>query len=191
MPSTVTDHAPRLASVPRVRNLWVRLFDALVRRQLGKTMTPVGVIYARMPRLLLPQMLMVRLAQTGLSLDPTLVDLVQTRVSVGNGCTFCIDIHRADGLRKGHDARKLAAVGGVIDDTFTPGERAALAYADDVCRTGEPSDATFAAVRALFDERQIVEINWLCAFTTYLNRLARGLGIGSDGFCELRALKSG
>ncbi len=183
------DPMPRLAPVSHVRNLKVRLFAALFQRQLGKVMTPVWVIFARMPRLLVPHSLMARLAQAGLSLDPTLVDLVQIRVSQTSGCSFCTDLHCAIAQRSGRDAAKLAAIaepalGGGLSDA----ERAALAFADEMSMgSGVPTDATFAALRASFDERSIVELVWLCSFTIYLNRMTRALGIASDGFCQIGA----
>jgi AhpD family alkylhydroperoxidase len=182
------EHVLRLPPIDKVRNLRIRLFAALFRRELGKVMTPVWVIYARMPRLLWPQMLMVRLAQKGLSLEPTLVDLVQIRVSAANGCTFCTDLHRAVAQRSGRDARKLAALDeSILGGALSDAERIALTFADEIAGNGLPSDGTFAALRAAFSERAIVELVWLCSFTAYLNRMARALGIGSDGFCELRA----
>jgi alkylhydroperoxidase family enzyme len=51
--------------------------------------------------------------------------------------------------------------------------------------TGRVPDALFEALRAQLSEQKIVELTWLCAFTTYLNRLAVPLGVGSDGFCAL------
>jgi AhpD family alkylhydroperoxidase len=178
-------HAPRLAPVTRAPCLSIGLFAALVRRQLGKVMTPVWVIYARMPRLLWPQMLMVRLAQKGLSLDPTLVDLVQIRVSLANGCAFCTDLHRAVARRSGRDAAKLGALEEpALDGALTDRERIALTFADEITSSGVATDATFASLRSAFDERAIVELVWLCSFTAYLNRMARALGIASDRFCE-------
>jgi alkylhydroperoxidase family enzyme len=64
-------------------------------------------------------------------------------------------------------------------------ERAALRYVEEIARGGA-SDESFAALRACFSEREIVEITWLQAFTTYLIRMAQPLGIGSDGFCALQ-----
>jgi AhpD family alkylhydroperoxidase len=196
MPSTSTlalahsepEHALRLPPALKDTSLRVRLFAALFRRQLGKVMTPVWVIYARMPRLLWPQLLMLRLAQKGLSLDPTLVDLVQIRVSSANGCTFCTDLHRAVAERSGRDARKLAALDQpALSGALSDAERVALTFADEIAGSGLPSDGTFDALRATFSEQAIVELVWLCSFTAYLNRMARVLGIASDGFCELRA----
>jgi AhpD family alkylhydroperoxidase len=186
-PAPAPSHGPLLAPVRHVRSVAVRLFAALFRRQFGKTMTPIGVIYARMPRLLWPQVMMVRLAQGGLSLDPTLVDLVQIRVSLDKGCTFCTDLHRAAARRSGRAAAKLAAVDDpAASGALTAQERVALAFAGEVTRGGTPGAATFAAARSVFDEKQIVELVWLCAFTGYLAGMARALGIESDGFCDLR-----
>jgi alkylhydroperoxidase family enzyme len=47
------------------------------------------------------------------------------------------------------------------------------------------ADETFATLRRNLSEREIVELTFLVAFVTYLNRLAVPLGIGSDGFCAL------
>jgi AhpD family alkylhydroperoxidase len=192
MPSTtVTTLAPaaRLAPIDHVRSLKVRLFAALFRWQLGKVMTPVWVIFARMPRLIWPHTLMARLALAGLSLDPTLVDLVQIRISQTNGCTFCTDLHCAVAQRSGRDATKLAAVAQAeLGAGLSDRERAALAFADEMAvGSGVPTDATFAAVCATFDERAIVELVWLCSFTVYLNRMTKALGIESDGFCQIGA----
>jgi AhpD family alkylhydroperoxidase len=147
-------------------------------------MMAARVIYARMPRLLWPQLLMYRLAARRLSLPPLLVHQVQIRVSQQNGCSFCTDLHQAVALREGHErSRLLRSDGGLLESGPEPAEHAALRYVDEVCASGQPTDATFEALRARFDERQIVELTWLCAFTTYLNRLATPLGIESDGFC--------
>ena len=189
---------PRLAPIARPPGLMLRLFAAVFRRQMGKVMTVIGVIYARMPRLLFPQMLMVRLALKGLSLEPTLVDLVQLRVSIAHGCAFCTDLHRAAALRSGRNRDKLRAVdalgsvgaassvgspasAGVLD----PRELAALAMADAMARGAVPGDGIFEAARAELGERGVVELVWLCAFTGYLNAMARTLRIGSDDFCAL------
>ncbi len=177
---------PRLAPLRRIRGVLVRLMALGLRLKLGKVMTPLRVIYARMPALALPHLGLYRVAGAKLSLDPLLVHLVQVRVSMANGCSFCTDLHQAMAL---HDRRAQAVLDALFDARADAGldaaQRAALAYVDEICRTGRASDERFELLRACFDERQIVELTWLCAFTTYLNRLATPLGIGSDGFCTL------
>ncbi len=188
--STVSLEHPslRLAPIARRPSVLVWLMALGMRLYLGKVMTPLGVIYARMPRLAFPQLLMLRVAESGLHLPSLLVHLVQIRVSMHNDCTFCMDLHRAVALRARADRGKLgSAMEPQLSSCFSSAERAALQYVDEVARTGRSSDATFEALRVSWSEHDIVELTWLCAFTTYLNRLAVPLGIGSDGFCELHA----
>lgn len=54
---------------------------------------------------------------------------------------------------------------------FDAAERAALAYADEMVRAGTVSDATFAAVRAHFDERATVELTVLVGSYIMHNRV--------------------
>lgn len=174
--------APRLAPLDQAPSVATWLFMRLSRWLLGKVMMPARVIYTRMPRLLWPQMLMYRLAARGLSLPPLLVHRVQIRVSMRHGCAFCTDIHQAIALREGHDRARLDATG-AEPVALDPAEQAALAYVDELCAHTRASEATFAAARAHLGERQLVELTWLYAFTTYLNRLAAAFAIGSDDFC--------
>lgn len=176
--------APRLAPLDHAPSVGTWLFMRLSRWLLGKVMMPARVIYTRMPRLLFPQMLMYRLAARGLSLPPALVHRVQIRVSVQHGCAFCTDIHRAIALREGHAPERLDGPG-TAPPPLDAAEQAALAYVDELCTQMRASDATFEAARVHFSERQVVELTWLYAFTTYLNRLAGAFAIGSDDFCAI------
>jgi AhpD family alkylhydroperoxidase len=176
--------APRLAPIDRAPTLGVWLFSWFFRRLLGKVMMPARVIYTRMPRLLWPQLLLYRLAARGLSLPPLLVHRVMIRVSLRHGCAFCTDIHQAMAVREGYEARScVLPLEREGDLPLGSAERAALAYVDAMCAGGRVDDATFEGLRGHWNERQIVELTWLAAFTTYLNRMASALGIGSDDFC--------
>lgn len=175
----------RLAPLPHLRGLLVRLMAWAVRKQMGKVMTPITVIYTRWPRLLFRQMLMYGLVES-LRLDKELVALVQTRVSLTNGCTFCMDLHEAHAARRGQARDKFAALAdSESSPLFDARERVVLRYAHHVALDGRVPDELFEALRAQLTEQEVVELTWLCAFTTYLNRLAVPLGIGSDGFCAL------
>jgi len=113
-------------------------------------------------------------SQSGLS--QVLVDLVYLRVSQINNCAYCLDMHTRDLLKKGVKVEKLALVqawneaGGVFDAR----ERAALAWAESVtlvAQTGVP-DAAYAAARAVFDEREIVDLTIAIGLMNTYNRLA-------------------
>jgi len=183
-------HQLRLAPLKRLPTLLLRLMAWGFRKQLGKVMTPLTVIYARFPRMAFRQLLMLALVEK-LSLGKQLVALVQTRVSMSNGCTFCADLHEAFAARQSKQSMsklrgKFAALGAFeTSPLFDDRERAVLRYAHHVALDGRVPDDVFAALRAQLSEKEVVELTWLCAFTTYLNRLAVPLGIGSDGFCAL------
>jgi alkylhydroperoxidase family enzyme len=63
-------------------------------------------------------------------------------------------------------------------DSFDPGWAAALAFADEMTRTGGAvPDAVFAALSREFSTEQIVEITAVAALFNYFNRFANSLNI--------------
>lgn len=178
----------RLQPIDRPRGVLLRLFNWFMRMRFGKVMMPARVIYSRWPKLFWRQLPLYQLVQSGLSIDQDFRHLIEVQVSTFNRCTFCADLHRADATLMKVTQAKVAA----IDDyathgIFSPRERAALQYVTEITRDHHTSDQTFETLRSQFTETEIIEITWLQAFTTYLNRMAVPLGIGSDGFCEILA----
>lgn len=109
-------------------------------------------------------------------LSPVLVDLVYLRISQINNCAYCLDMHTRDLLNKGVKLEKLALVqawreaGHLFDDR----ERAALAWAESVtlvAQTGVP-DAAYEAARAVFNERELVDLTIAVGLMNTYNRLA-------------------
>ncbi|MCO4876576.1 carboxymuconolactone decarboxylase family protein [Paraburkholderia caribensis] len=109
-------------------------------------------------------------------LSPVLVDLVYLRVSQINNCAYCLDMHTRDLMKKGVEIEKLALVqawreGG---DLFDLRERAALAWAESVtlvAQTGVP-DAAYEVVRAVFNERELVDLTIAISLMNTYNRMA-------------------
>lgn len=110
------------------------------------------------------------------SLSPVLVDLVYLRISQINNCAYCLDMHTRDLLKKDVKIEKLALVqawreaGNVFDER----ERAALAWAESVtlvAQTGVP-DADYEAARAVFDERELVDLTIAIGLMNTYNRMA-------------------
>ena len=60
---------------------------------------------------------------------------------------------------------------------FAPGERAALAYADERVQRGQVSDQSFDALRAQFDEREIAELTVLIGSYIMHNRVFGALQV--------------
>ncbi|KVD74665.1 alkylhydroperoxidase [Burkholderia sp. ABCPW 14] len=110
------------------------------------------------------------------SLSPVLVELVYLRVSQINNCAYCLDMHTRDLLKKGVKFEKLALVQAWSEagNLFDARERAALAWAESVtcvARTGVP-DAAYDAVRAEFDERELVDLTIAISLMNTYNRMA-------------------
>ena len=113
-------------------------------------------------------------AQCGLPAE--LVELIYLRVSQINNCAYCLDMHTRDLIKKGVPIEKIALVqaweeGGSL---FTATERAALAWAETVTRVAETGipDSSYEAVRAEFDEKQLVDLTTAISLMNAYNRMA-------------------
>ncbi len=129
-----------------------------------------------------------KMMEHGFSLPKELRFLLHTHISEINQCHFCIDISRAFAASEaGSKAiEKLDKLSNFRDDpAFTPAERAALAYVEEVSQTKTVSDDTFDELRRHFSETEIAEIAMLTALENYYNLVNRPLGIESDGLCAV------
>ncbi len=109
-------------------------------------------------------------------LPATLVNLVYLRVSQINNCAYCLDMHTRDLLKAGVPTEKLALLqaweeGG---DLFDARERAALAWAETVTRVAETGvpEAAYEAARAVFGERELVDLTLAIGMMNTYNRMA-------------------
>jgi AhpD family alkylhydroperoxidase len=110
------------------------------------------------------------------SLSPVLTDLVFLRVSQINNCAYCLDMHTRDLLKKGQKTEKLALLQAWSEagELFDERERAALAWAETVTRvaeTGVPDNA-YEAARAVFNEKEIVDLTIAIGLMNAYNRMA-------------------
>lgn len=176
----------RLQPIARPRGLLLRIGSWMARRRFGRVPTAFQVVYARAPKLATTSYQISRVIEGGLSLDPELVLLLTTHVSMLNGCSFCADLHLAQAIQARLGGEKFRALPGFREsERFADRERAALAYAEEATRQRVVSDATFEELQKHFDERQIVELTWLNAVGNFFNLLAVPLGLESDGLAEL------
>ncbi|PSH67341.1 MULTISPECIES: carboxymuconolactone decarboxylase family protein [Phyllobacterium] len=109
-------------------------------------------------------------------LPPVLLDLVYLRVSQINNCAYCLDMHTRDLLKKGQSIEKLALLQAWPEagNLFDERERTALAWAETVTRvaeTGVPNNA-YAAARAVFNERELVDLTIAISLMNSYNRMA-------------------
>ena len=107
-------------------------------------------------------------------LERGLLDLVYLRVSQLNGCAFCIDMHDKDLRAGGEKPERLSLVCAWPEaPSFTPRERAALAYAEAVTALGpDPvSDGVYETARAEFGDAALVDLTLAVATINAWNRL--------------------
>jgi alkylhydroperoxidase family enzyme len=157
------------------------------RRQLGKVMTSIKVFAARMPAAFGSFYGKPARLDKKLQLPSQTAVLIREQVASTNMCMFCMDAARWYVMTKepGDLARLDALPGYQTSPLFTDAQRAALDYATELTRDKQVQPETFARLTRYYNEREICDIVWLVA-SEHLNNMTNiGLGIGSDGLCEL------
>jgi alkylhydroperoxidase family enzyme len=176
----------RLEPIEKPTGLMMRIAFWMTRRQLGKVLTPMKVLYPRMPGVLKLSYEIQKFETKGIRLEPALHFMVGTLVSEINGCSFCVDIGRAMAIRQHLGMEKFNALSQYqTSPLFSDRERAALAYVEQATRQKRVSDTTFETLRKHFSDSEIVEITWLNAVHNYYNLLNLPLEIESDGLCAI------
>jgi AhpD family alkylhydroperoxidase len=105
-----------------------------------------------------------------------LLNLVYLRVSLINGCAYCIDMHTRDLAKSGvsHEKLALVPVWREAGELFSEQERAALAWSEtvtNVSQTGIP-DEEYEAVKLHFSENEVVNLTMAIGLMNAYNRLA-------------------
>lgn len=113
--------------------------------------------------------------------SPKLREIALLTVGHLTNCTYEKVHHQSRALKVGLTAEKLdALVEGENHPVFDAEERAVIRYASEMTRNVQVSDATFAAVRALFTAAQIVELTLMIAHYNGTVRLLEALQILPD-----------
>lgn len=176
----------RLEPIEKPKGLPMRIAFWMTQRQFGKVLTPMKVLYPRMPGVLKLSYEMQKLEMKGIHIEPGLHLMVSTLISQINGCSFCVDISRAKAIMEHLGMEKFNALAEYrTSRLFSERERAALAFVEEATRNKRVPDATFAALRAHFSEAEIVELTWLNAVHNYYNLINVPLEIESDGLCAI------
>ena len=115
--------------------------------------------------------------QSGLPAE--LIELVYLRVSQINNCAYCLDTHTRDLIKTGVKIEKLALVQAWAEagNLFSERESAALAWAEAVTRVSETGvpDESYQVVRAVFEEKELVDLTIAIGLMNAYNRLAISL----------------
>lgn len=114
--------------------------------------------------------------RTATSLDPVLHGLIDLRASQLNRCGFCIGMHTAELKHANEPESRINAVANWREnlDVFTPRERAALAWTEEITniQEGHASDEAYAAVSEFFKDKDLVDLTFAIATINAWNRLA-------------------
>jgi alkylhydroperoxidase family enzyme len=182
-----------LAPIEKPTGLLVKLAYAMTRRQFGKVLTPVKVVYARLPVAFGQFVSKISKLDKKLTLPPEMAMLIRERVARINVCLFCIDIGRAFAIKASINEAKFDALEDYrTSPLFTEGERAALDYVTELTKDKQVNPNTFERMARYYSERQICEIVWLVASEHIYNITNIGLNIHSDMLCDIsRKRKAG
>ncbi|HTW60199.1 MAG TPA: hypothetical protein VMD55_00245, partial [Terracidiphilus sp.] len=175
-----------LAPIEKPHGLINKLAYAGTRRQFGKVLTPVKVVYARMPAAFGMFISKIAKLDKKLALPAETQMLVRERVARLNQCLFCIDIGRFFTIKSKMNQAKFDAMDDyATSPLFSEADRAALDYVTELTRDKKVNPATFERMRNHFSERAICEIVWLVASEHVYNMTNIGLNIHSDMLCEI------
>jgi AhpD family alkylhydroperoxidase len=112
------------------------------------------------------------LAKSGL--EPSLLHLLEFRVSQINGCAYCLDMHSKDLRAAGESEQRLYVLEAWREAPFyTERERAALAWAEAVTlvNEGHVPDEVYEQARAQFSEEELVNLTLAVVTINGWNRL--------------------
>lgn len=180
--------ATYLPPIEKPRSLMIKVVYLVTRRMFGKVPTGTQVFTARMPTKFMSFYNKSYRLDKKLRLAHRTALLIRQQVARSNGCSACMDTGRWFALRKSEDnAVRIDALPEYrTSPQFTDAERVALDYATELTVNKNVSPDTFARLADHYSEREICDMVWLIASEHLANLSNIGLGIGSDGLCELK-----
>lgn len=108
------------------------------------------------------------------SLEPSLLHLIEFRISQVNGCAFCLDMHSKDLLAEGETAQRLFVLDAWREAPFyTDRERAAFAWAEAVTKIegGHVPDKVYEEARKQFSEQELIDLTMAVLAINCYNRI--------------------
>ena len=116
------------------------------------------------------------------------LEVVASYVSIINNCAYSLTHHFANARRLIRDRARSDAIRAALDAgaperAFAGKELALLRYAGKLtAAVGKMEKADIDALRAAgCDDGEILELNQVCAYFNYSNRLLNGLGVTTEG----------
>lgn len=104
------------------------------------------------------------------SLEKSLIDLVDFRVSQINSCAYCLDMHSKEALAAGETPQRLFGLSAWKETPFyTEKERAALAYAEAVTAC-HVTDEVYAEAKTQFSDEELIDLTLVITTINTWNR---------------------
>ena len=179
-----------LSPIEKPRDPVMRMAYAMTRRQFGKVLTPVKVLWARLPVGFGVFYSKIGKLDKKLQLAPETVMLIRERVARLNVCLFCVDIGRSFAIKASMNEAKFDALNEYrTSPLFSDAERAALDYVTELTRDRQVDPQTFQRLTTHYSERASCEIVWLVASEHFYNVANIGLNIHSDMLCAIARRK--
>lgn len=105
------------------------------------------------------------------TIEKSLLELVDYRVSQINNCAYCLDMHSKEALANGETIQRLCGLSAWRETPyFTQRERAALAYAEAVNACNVP-DEIYNIAKAEFSEEELIDLTLAIATINTWNRI--------------------
>ncbi len=108
------------------------------------------------------------------ALEHSLLELVKIRASQINRCAYCLHMHIADARKAGESEARINLLSAWEDsELYTPRERAALRWTEELTRLAErsPGDEAYAELREQFGEKDSVDLTVSIGMINVWNRL--------------------
>jgi uncharacterized peroxidase-related enzyme len=114
----------------------------------------------------------------GKSLDRKLYEIIYIRVSLINGCRYCMQHHVTSFKRVGLTSQDWAALKAGDYSRFDDKSRIALTYIEKLTRAPQSiTDTDFAPLREQFSEPEIVDLHLLTGLANLTNRFTNPLDL--------------
>lgn len=178
----------RLKPIEKPPSLLGKLMTFAINKTFGKAFISTQIIYNRISGMWWMMLAIMRI-EAKFEIDRELGLLISTAASTVNGCRFCADIARAQAVQERIGVQRFTAL---LDwknsSIFTPAERAALAYVEEINISRDVTDDTFENLTRHFTEQQIAEITLQNAIANFHNFLNIPMNLTADGL-ELLAIE--
>jgi len=105
------------------------------------------------------------------TIERSLMELVDFRISQINNCAYCLDMHSKEALANGETTQRLFGLSAWKETPYyTKRERVALAYAEAVNACDVP-DEIYDIAKAEFTEEELIDLTLAIATINTWNRI--------------------